>query len=200
VKVLVTVSIIIRRYTDHIKFSACILFSLSHSFIFFWFYFLYHCIYGCMFCVLLFNSVNCVLLLLCLCILTVMSVPFVYSVSICCSVYCLCVNVYCTAATGRQPNCGQQIYHIISYISYDVSFHIISSYIILFIFYHKRRDRRGGPTHLLGGPTHPLFTSPPGSFSEVKRVGCQVIHSLPFKDEVKNAWIYTSTPLYAFVT
>jgi hypothetical protein len=25
---------------------------------------------------------------------------------LCCSVYCLCVNVYCTAATGCQPNCS----------------------------------------------------------------------------------------------
>ena len=29
-----------------------------------------------------------------------------YSVSLCCSVYCLHVNVYCTAATGRQPDCS----------------------------------------------------------------------------------------------
>ena len=28
----------------------------------------------------------------------------VYSVSLCCSVYSLCVNVYCTTATGSQPN------------------------------------------------------------------------------------------------
>jgi hypothetical protein len=28
-----------------------------------------------------------------------------YSVSLCCSVYCLCVNVYYTTATGCQPNC-----------------------------------------------------------------------------------------------
>ena len=27
--------------------------------------------------------------------------------------YCLCVNVYCTTATGWQSNCSQQIYHII---------------------------------------------------------------------------------------
>jgi hypothetical protein len=33
---------------------------------------------------------------------------------LCCSVYCLCVNVYCTTATGCQPNCSL-IYHIISY-------------------------------------------------------------------------------------
>jgi hypothetical protein len=32
---------------------------------------------------------------------------------LCCSIYCLCVNVYCTTATGCQPNCSQQIYHII---------------------------------------------------------------------------------------
>ena len=44
------------------------------------------------------------------------------------------------------------------------------------------------------GPTHPLFTCPLGSFSGVKRVGCQANHSLPFKAEVKNAWIYTSAP------
>jgi len=30
----------------------------------------------------------------------------VYSVSMCRSVYCLCVNVYCTTATGCQPNCS----------------------------------------------------------------------------------------------
>ena len=30
----------------------------------------------------------------------------VYSVSLCCSVYCLCVNMYCTTATGCQPNCN----------------------------------------------------------------------------------------------
>jgi len=30
--------------------------------------------------------------------------PSGYSVSMCCSVYCLCVNVYCTNDTGCQPN------------------------------------------------------------------------------------------------
>ena len=29
-----------------------------------------------------------------------------YSVSLCCSVYCLSVNVYYTTATGCQPNCS----------------------------------------------------------------------------------------------
>jgi hypothetical protein len=36
-----------------------------------------------------------------------------YCVSFCCSMYCLCVNVYCATATGSQPNCSYQICHII---------------------------------------------------------------------------------------
>jgi hypothetical protein len=35
----------------------------------------------------------------------------VYSVALCCSVYCLCVTVQCTTATGLQPNWSKQIYH-----------------------------------------------------------------------------------------
>jgi hypothetical protein len=38
------------------------------------------------------------------------------------SVYCLCVNVSCTAATGCQPNCSYiYIYIYISYIINDSS-------------------------------------------------------------------------------
>jgi len=33
-----------------------------------------------------------------------MCVLFYVLLVLCRSVYCLCVNVYCTAATGRQPN------------------------------------------------------------------------------------------------
>jgi len=39
-------------------------------------------------------------------IVIVMYVPSVYSISLCCSVYCFSVSVYCTAATGCQPNCS----------------------------------------------------------------------------------------------
>jgi hypothetical protein len=32
--------------------------------------------------------------------------PALFQIFLCCSVYCLCVNVYCTTATGCQPNCS----------------------------------------------------------------------------------------------
>jgi len=55
------------------------------------------------FCMLLFNFLNYVFALLCLCICMFRSG---YSVSLCCSVHRLCVNVYCTAATACQHNCS----------------------------------------------------------------------------------------------
>ena len=61
---------------------------------------LYIYIYGSMFCMFLLNFVNYVLLLLHICVLLLRMFRSVYSVSLCRSVYCLCVNVYCTTATG----------------------------------------------------------------------------------------------------
>ena len=106
------VSVIIRRYTDHMEFAALRMFLLVYSLIFF-FSILYSCICGCVFCVLLFNFVNCIFLLLCYVLLSFVYVFLllcmfrsVYSVTLCGSVYCLCVTVYCTAANGCQPNCS----------------------------------------------------------------------------------------------
>jgi len=47
VMVLVMVSVIIRRCVDHMKFAPYMAVCLSHSFIFFWFYFVswYVCLY-----------------------------------------------------------------------------------------------------------------------------------------------------------
>jgi hypothetical protein len=104
------VTIIIRIYIDHMKFDVYMAVSFIHSFVSFWFHFLSFYMYCCMFCMILFNFVNYVFLLLCLCILIVM---FMYSYCyvvllwvfcLCCSVYFLCVNMYCTTATGCQPN------------------------------------------------------------------------------------------------
>jgi hypothetical protein len=93
------------------KFAAymAVLFIILFS-IFFWFYFasMHICLYVLYASV---SFVNYVFLLLCyiifisLSILIVMYVPF-WVVSLGCSVYCLCVDVYCTTATGCQPNCS----------------------------------------------------------------------------------------------
>ena len=93
------VSKIIRKYIDNMKFAAYMVFRLSHSFTFFCF------IFYSMFCMLLFNFFK-------LCIFIVMfmySYCYVCSVlyilfSLCCSMYCSCVNVYCSTAIGCQHN------------------------------------------------------------------------------------------------
>jgi hypothetical protein len=100
------VSIIIRRYTDRMKF-----------------YCFFH-ILLVLFCIIVYMVVCFVCFYFILYIMY--SYCYVYSVlcivSLWCSMYRLCVNVYCTTATGCQPNYSDQIYHIISY--HIISYHI----------------------------------------------------------------------------
>jgi hypothetical protein len=90
---------IIRRYIDHMMFDDYMPLSFIISFLFFRLhhYTVYVLVYmyGCIFCTLLFNCVNNVFLLY---LYTIILCMFrsVYSVSLCCSVYCLCVKVCCT--------------------------------------------------------------------------------------------------------
>jgi len=67
-----------------------------------------------MFCILLFNFVNYVILLLYLFILNIMCILFcVFCFIVLFVCVCVCVYVYCTTATGCQPIAINKIYHII---------------------------------------------------------------------------------------
>jgi hypothetical protein len=78
-----------------------------------------HCIHGCMLCMLLFNFVNYVFLLLCLCILMVIYVPFCvfrFIVLFCVLFVCKCVMYYCHLVSTQLQLTN--IYHTIYVISY----------------------------------------------------------------------------------
>ena len=81
------VSVIIGRYTDHIK-----LHCFFHIFLVL-FYIRLYVLY------VLFNFVYYIFLLLC-------TFRSRYCVSLCCSVYCLYVNIYRNTTTGCQHNCS----------------------------------------------------------------------------------------------
>jgi hypothetical protein len=80
--------------------------SFTASFIFFWFY----CVSLYMWLYVLYASILILYIMYSFCYVYVFLLLCMfhskYCVSLCCSMYCLCVNVYCTTATGCQPNCS----------------------------------------------------------------------------------------------
>ena len=121
-------SIIIRSYIDHMKFATYMPCFVYHILSWSFGSILCRCIYGCMFCMLLYNFVNYIFLLPCLCSLIVMYAsfwPFCFTVLFCVLFVCKCV-LYCTVLLPPGVNSTAVNKYIISYciISYNAIYHI----------------------------------------------------------------------------
>jgi len=91
--------------------------------------FFYHCIYSCMFCMLLFNFVNYVSLLLCLCILIIMYVLFcVFRFIVLFRVLLVrkCVLYYCHRVSTQLQLTNTSYVVICGLLRLTIFFHIIS--------------------------------------------------------------------------
>ena len=102
------VSIIIRRSIDQVKFGTYMAVSFIPIFSYSFGSILYHCIYGCVFCMLLFNFLNYVFLLLCIfcsvhCFILLFFVLFV----------CKCLLYCCHRVATQLQLTNISLYHII---------------------------------------------------------------------------------------